>query len=80
MNQWQEAFEKKQRIKKAMERLKYETAEELGLSIDDVPSDGSPQEIGTFTGPVGGRMVQKLVQQAQQQLMEKHQAGEDHEG
>lgn len=80
MSHWRETLEKKQRIKQAMEQLKYETAEELGIAIDDAPTDVSPIEVGTFAGPVGGRMVSKLIQLAQQQLVQNYNVGDDDEG
>jgi hypothetical protein len=62
-------YRKRQAIKNELEKLKYETASELGIDIDSAPSDSTSRHIGTFAGPVGGGMVKKLVAQAQEQLM-----------
>jgi hypothetical protein len=50
----------------AMEQLKYEVARELGIQI---PQDGYYGNMATRdTGAIGGHMVRRLVQIAEQQL------------
>ncbi|AEE96195.1 MULTISPECIES: alpha/beta-type small acid-soluble spore protein [Mahella] len=55
--------------KQALEQFKYEVANELGIQT---PADGY---WGTLTsrdcGAVGGHMVKKMIQQAEQTLMNK---------
>lgn len=49
-----------------MEQLKYEVAQELGIQI---PADGYYGYMATRdTGAIGGHMVRRLVQIAEQQL------------
>jgi Small, acid-soluble spore proteins, alpha/beta type len=60
---------KQKAIKKELEKLKYETASELGIDLNSVPTDTTSRNIGTFAGPVGGGMVKSLVAQAQEQLV-----------
>ncbi|TDF98284.1 alpha/beta-type small acid-soluble spore protein [Paenibacillus piri] len=55
-----------QQAASAMERLKYEVAQELGIQI---PQDGYYGYMATRdTGAIGGHMVRRLVQIAEQQL------------
>ncbi|NOU95189.1 small, acid-soluble spore protein, alpha/beta type [Paenibacillus sp. LMG 31456] len=50
----------------ALEKLKYEVAQELGIQI---PQDGYYGYMATRdTGAIGGHMVRRLVQIAEQQL------------
>lgn len=50
----------------ALEQLKYEVAQELGIQI---PQDGYYGYMATRdTGAIGGHMVRRLVQIAEQQL------------
>jgi small acid-soluble spore protein A (major alpha-type SASP) len=50
----------------ALEQLKYDVAEELGIEI---PADGYYGYMATRdTGAIGGHMVRRMVQIAEQQL------------
>jgi hypothetical protein len=50
----------------AMQQLKYEVAQELGIEI---PADGYYGFMATRdTGAIGGHMVRRMVQIAEQQL------------
>jgi hypothetical protein len=58
-----------QQASAALEQLKYEVAEELGIQI---PQDGYMGYMATRdTGAIGGHMVRRLVQIAEQQLTQK---------
>lgn len=51
---------------KALEQFKYEVAQELGIQV---PQDGYWGDIPTRqTGAVGGHMVRRMIEQAEQQL------------
>ena len=53
----------------ALEQLKYEIAQELGIQI---PADGYYGYMTTRdTGAIGGHMVRRMVQIAEQQLSQK---------
>ncbi|MCZ8512479.1 alpha/beta-type small acid-soluble spore protein [Paenibacillus filicis] len=55
-----------QQAAQALEQLKYEVAQELGIQI---PADGYYGYMATRdTGAIGGHMVRRLVQIAEQQL------------
>lgn len=55
-----------QQASSALEQLKYEVAQELGIQI---PQDGYYGYMATRdTGAIGGHMVRRLVQIAEQQL------------
>lgn len=55
-----------QQATKALEQLKYEVAQELGIQI---PQDGYYGFMATRdTGAIGGHITRKLVQIAEQQL------------
>lgn len=55
-----------QQAAQAMEQLKYEVAQELGIQI---PADGYYGYMATRdTGAIGGHMVRRMVQIAEQQL------------
>jgi len=55
-----------QQAASALEQLKYEVAQELGIQI---PQDGYYGYMATRdTGAIGGHMVRKLVQIAEQQI------------
>jgi hypothetical protein len=55
-----------QQAASALEQLKYEVAQELGIQI---PQDGYYGYMATRdTGAIGGHMVRRLVQIAEQQL------------
>ncbi|MFD0680498.1 MULTISPECIES: small, acid-soluble spore protein, alpha/beta type [unclassified Paenibacillus] len=55
-----------QQAASALEKLKYEVAQELGIQI---PQDGYYGYMATRdTGAIGGHMVRRLVQIAEQQL------------
>ncbi|CAG7603578.1 Small, acid-soluble spore protein alpha [Paenibacillus solanacearum] len=55
-----------QQASQALEQLKYEVAQELGIQI---PQDGYYGYMATRdTGAIGGHMVRRLVQIAEQQL------------
>lgn len=73
MEQWKIELEKKEQIKKAMDQLKMESAEELGIALEKTPDDNATaREIGSFAGPVGGQMVKKMVAEAQKMLAEQN--------
>jgi hypothetical protein len=51
----------------ALEQLKYEVAQELGIQI---PSDGYYGNMLTReTGSIGGQITRRLIQMAEQQLV-----------
>jgi hypothetical protein len=53
----------------ALEQLKYDVAQELGIQI---PADGYYGNMATRdTGAIGGHMVRRMVQIAEQQLSQK---------
>jgi hypothetical protein len=53
----------------ALEQLKYEVAQELGIQI---PADGYYGFMATRdTGAIGGHMVRRMVEIAQQQLTQR---------
>ncbi|CAG7623124.1 small, acid-soluble spore protein, alpha/beta type [Paenibacillus allorhizosphaerae] len=55
-----------QQASQALEQLKYEVAQELGIQI---PQDGYYGYMATRdTGAIGGHMVRRMVQIAEQQL------------
>lgn len=55
-----------QQAAQALEQLKYEVAQELGIQV---PQDGYWGYMATRdTGAVGGHMVRRMVQIAEQQL------------
>jgi hypothetical protein len=55
-----------QQASKALEQLKYEVAQELGIQI---PQDGYYGYMATRdTGAIGGHITRKLVQIAEQQI------------
>ncbi|MCU6797013.1 MULTISPECIES: alpha/beta-type small acid-soluble spore protein [Paenibacillus] len=55
-----------QQAAQALEQLKYEVAQELGIQI---PADGYYGYMATRdTGAIGGHMVRRLVQIAEQQI------------
>lgn len=55
-----------QQAAQALEQLKYEVAQELGIQI---PADGYYGYMATRdTGAIGGHMVRRMVQIAEQQL------------
>ncbi|MFD0694952.1 small, acid-soluble spore protein, alpha/beta type [Paenibacillus sp. GCM10027628] len=55
-----------QQAKSALEQMKYEVAQELGIQI---PQDGYYGYMATRdTGAIGGHITRKLVQIAEQQL------------
>jgi len=55
-----------QQARAAMEQLKFEVAQELGIAI---PEDGYYGNMITRdTGRIGGNMVRRLVMMAEQQL------------
>ncbi|TVY08121.1 alpha/beta-type small acid-soluble spore protein [Paenibacillus cremeus] len=55
-----------QQASQALQQLKYEVAQELGIQI---PQDGYYGYMATRdTGAIGGNMVRRLVQIAEQQL------------
>ncbi|UJF35872.1 alpha/beta-type small acid-soluble spore protein [Paenibacillus hexagrammi] len=55
-----------QQAKAALEQMKYEVAQELGIQI---PQDGYYGYMATRdTGAIGGHITRKLVQIAEQQL------------
>lgn len=50
----------------ALDRLKYEVAQEIGLQV---PQDGYWGDIPSrLNGAVGGHMVRRMIEQAEQQL------------
>ncbi|WJH34462.1 alpha/beta-type small acid-soluble spore protein [Paenibacillus aurantius] len=52
-----------------LEQLKYEVAKELGI---DIPADGYYGFMATRdTGAIGGHMVRRLVQMAEQTLSQR---------
>lgn len=54
----------------ALEQMKYEIAQELGITI---PADGYYGSMATRdTGSIGGYMTKRLVQMAEQQLAGQH--------
>lgn len=54
----------------ALDRLKYEAAQELGIKI---PQDGYYGHFTTYeTGSIGGSITKKLVQIAEQSLAGKY--------
>jgi hypothetical protein len=55
-----------QQAAQALEQLKYDVAQELGIQI---PADGYYGNMATRdTGAIGGHMVRRMVQIAEQQL------------
>ncbi|WP_248928260.1 alpha/beta-type small acid-soluble spore protein [Paenibacillus hamazuiensis] len=55
-----------QQATRAMEQLKFEVAQELGIQV---PQDGYYGYMATRdTGAIGGHMVRRMVQIAEQQL------------
>jgi hypothetical protein len=53
----------------ALEQLKYEVAQELGIQI---PADGYYGFMATRdTGAIGGHMVRRMIEIAQQQLTQR---------
>ncbi|MCS7461069.1 alpha/beta-type small acid-soluble spore protein [Paenibacillus doosanensis] len=59
-----------QQASQALQQLKYEVAQELGIQI---PADGYYGYMATRdTGAIGGHMVRRLVQIAEQQLTGFH--------
>lgn len=61
--------------RRAIERLKIETAEEIGINTTTKPDMGelTSKQIGSMakSGRLGGRMVNKMVRNAEQTLANK---------
>lgn len=53
----------------AMDRLKYETAKELGLD-DDIEQRGWGEMTTREVGTIGGNMVKKMIAYAEQHMAE----------
>ena len=65
----------RQKSSREMERLKYETAEELGLSSDlSNPDELTVRE----AGKVGGAMVKKLVKKGKQAMAKERSKKPEH--
>lgn len=62
--------------KQALERFKLETAQEIGVDVSAKPDMGNftSKEIGAMakTGRLGGRMVRKMAEQAEETLVNKN--------
>ncbi|MCY0880283.1 MAG: alpha/beta-type small acid-soluble spore protein [Firmicutes bacterium] len=55
---------------RGLDRLKYEVAEDLGLN-DDIRSRGWGNMTTREVGKIGGTMVKRLIERAEQQLREE---------
>lgn len=67
-------LEQRDRIKKAMNKLTEETAEELGYDHVKITNGGdlTSRTIGMHTGKVGGTVVKKLVEKGEEQLIKQY--------
>ena len=55
---------------RALDRFKYETAEELGL-LDDIQERGWGNMTTREVGAIGGHMVRKLIREAERSLIDE---------
>ncbi|PSR21736.1 MAG: spore protein alpha/beta [Sulfobacillus acidophilus] len=57
--------------RRALDHLKYEVAEDLGLD-DDIQSRGWENMTTREVGKIGGAMVKRLIQKAEQEMAHEH--------
>jgi hypothetical protein len=74
MSDYLHTLKEKQNIKQAMDQLKMETAQELGLGDVKIHNGGNlaSNEIGKVTGKVGGTVVKKLIAMGEEELIKQN--------